>query len=93
MELAVERNPTHPDFTGLGEMMAGPVTDSGGATVSTFREWISGRQKDRANVLRQARMEREEVAANKKRAGGKGGDPPGKKGKKGGGNEVLAAGQ
>ena len=55
VELAVERNSTHPDFTCLGEMMAGPITDSGGATVSNFREWIAGRQKDRANVMRQAR--------------------------------------
>ena len=62
LEMAVERNPSHPDFTGLEECMGGAVTASGAASVVSFREWVAGRQKDRATVLKQARLEREERA-------------------------------
>eukprot|EP00959_Pyramimonas_sp_CCMP1952_P445269 9322890-Pyramimonas_sp.AAC.1 len=40
--------------------MGGAVTASGAASVVSFREWVAGRQKDRATVLKQARLEREE---------------------------------
>lgn len=102
LELAVERSPAHPDFTGLGEVMAEPVTESGGASVPSLREWIAARQKDRANVLKCARMEKEEVAQRNK--GGKGQDdstkpakatkavkPKGAKGQGGGKAETPAA--
>eukprot|EP00959_Pyramimonas_sp_CCMP1952_P161943 3385954-Pyramimonas_sp.AAC.1 len=48
LEMAVERNPSHPDFTGLEECMGGAVTASGAASVVSLREWVAGRQKDRA---------------------------------------------
>ena len=60
IEVAVERNPQHPDFTGLSELVGSSTTVSGGASVRKFREWISTRQRDRAQILKQARLEREE---------------------------------
>ncbi|CAK0908266.1 unnamed protein product [Prorocentrum cordatum] len=45
LEMAVERNPSHPDF-GLEECMGGAVTASGAASVVSFRDWVAGRQKD-----------------------------------------------
>ena len=60
LEIAVERNAVHPDFSGLSEASGGTTTDSGAATVAKFREFIAGRQKDRANILKNARLERDE---------------------------------
>jgi hypothetical protein len=60
LEIAVERNAIHPDFSGLSEASGGTTTDSGAATVAKFREFIAGRQKDRANILKNARLERDE---------------------------------
>ena len=60
LEIAVERNAVHPDFSGLSEASGGTTTDSGAATVAKFREYIAGRQKDRANILKNARLERDE---------------------------------
>ena len=60
IEVAVERNPQHPDFTGLSELVGSSTTVSGGASVRKFREWISTRKRDRAQILNQARLERDE---------------------------------
>lgn len=60
LELVVERCPSHPDFVGLSEIMGGPITEEGVAVVTRFREWVSGRQRERATILKQARLEREE---------------------------------
>ena len=60
VEIAVERNPTHPDFLGLSEIMSSPTTESGAALTRKFRSWMGQQQKDRAKLLQQARLEREE---------------------------------
>ena len=60
VEIAVERNPTHPDFLGLSEIMSSPTTEPGAALTRKFRSWMGQQQKDRAKFLQQARLEREE---------------------------------
>ena len=61
LELAVERSPGDPDFTGLSEVVGGTTTEGGAAMTSKFREWAASRQKDREQVFKQARLEREEL--------------------------------
>ena len=65
VEIAVERNPAHPDFLGLNEIMSSPTTDSGAALTRKFRSWMGQQQKDRAKLLQQARLEREETNPEK----------------------------
>ena len=93
LELAIERNPTHPDFTGLEEIMGRPISDKGSAVTSKFREWVASKQKDRATILKQSRLEKEEKAAVDKRVvrdggggGGGVGQPKAKAKGKGGGS-------
>ena len=76
LELAVERNPVHPDFGGLSEFMGGPINEKGAAATRKFKEWVAGRQRDRAQILKQQRLEKEELAQLQKRQGPKG--PKGK---------------
>lgn len=61
IEIAVERTPQHPDFTGLSELVGSSATASGGASVRKFRGWISTRQRDRARIMTRARLECEET--------------------------------
>ena len=68
VEMAVERNPRHPDFSGLEDVVAGPRSVSGSAHVPRYLEHVTARQKDRANILKQQRLYQEEAA---KRRGGK----------------------
>ena len=81
IEIAVERNPQSPDYSGLAIVEGGATSERGAARVSKFREHISNRQKERGNILRQERLYRDE---NKFRKGdGKGKqDKEGKKNKK-----------
>jgi hypothetical protein len=76
-ELAVERDPRHPDYGGLGLLLSGTTTATGSAEVSKFRAWLSTRQQQQAATLKQARLLREEKASESKR---KKGDGKGKKG-------------
>ena len=62
VEMAVERNPRHPDFSGLEDVVAGPRSASGSAHVSTYLAHVTGLQKDRANILKQQRLYQEEAA-------------------------------
>ena len=99
LELAVERNPRHPDYSGLDIVEGGVVTSKGAVRMATFREHVSGRQKERANIMKQERMFREEAETRDKRTreqygkdGGKGKDK-GKKGRgKGGANDNTSGG-
>ncbi|CAE7263778.1 unnamed protein product [Symbiodinium sp. CCMP2592] len=55
-ELAVERSPAQPDYTGL-DIVAGTATlPDGRATTTRFSEWVSGRMKDRAAIWKQERL-------------------------------------
>ena len=81
LELAVERNPWHPDYSGLGSLLSGATEEEGRLAVPKFSRAVADRQAQRAQILKQARLLREEKAADgKRRAGRKGGrgkgDPP-----------------
>ena len=67
--MAVEKNPRHPDFSGLEDVLAGPRSVSGSAHVPKYLEHVTARQKDRAQILKQQRLYQEEAA---KRRSGKG---------------------
>ena len=67
IERAVERNPRAPDWDGLEHAVAGRITSSGAAEVAGFMTWLSGVQRDQAQVLKQGRMLREERIAESKR--------------------------
>ena len=80
-EIAVERDPRHPDYAGLSVMLGQTTTATGGAEVTKFRTWLSSKQNERAQTMKQARLLREERAAvaKAKSKGGKGkgkGDGP-----------------
>ena len=55
-ELAVERSPSAPDYTGLDIISGSAVQADGRASTSRFGEWISGRLKERASIWKQERL-------------------------------------
>ena len=60
VELAVERSPTSPDYSGL-DIVAGTATlPDGRASTSKFNEWVSSKLKERASVWKQERLYRQE---------------------------------
>ncbi|CAK0856139.1 unnamed protein product, partial [Prorocentrum cordatum] len=61
IEMAVQRNPRHPDFSGLEDAVAGPTGATGSAAVPRYTEFVVARQKDRANILKQMRLHKEEL--------------------------------
>ena len=87
-EIAVERNPRHPDYSGLDIVISAPVNAVGRASTSKFNTWVTDRLKERATIWKQERLYREEQKQSRKGDGKKGeeGDGKGpKKKKKGGG--------
>ena len=59
-ELAVERSPAQPDYSGL-DIVAGTATlPDGRATTNRFTEWVSSRMKERASIWKQERLFRTE---------------------------------
>ena len=74
IEAAVERNPKQPDFDGLEVMMTSAVTPGGAIVTKKFNTWVTERQRETAQIMKQGRMLREEKAAESKRSkgGGKG---------------------
>ena len=73
IEQAVERNPRQPDFEGLEIMLTSALTPAGGAVTEKFNEWLTARQRDQAQTMKQGRLLREErAAAAKKSAAPKG---------------------
>ena len=59
-ELAVDKNPKHPDFSGLGVLVDGTVSSSGMARVPKFQSWINSQQKEQAEIFKQRRLFTEE---------------------------------
>ena len=88
-EMAVDRNPKHPDYSGLSTALGAPTQTSGAALTQKWTEWLSTRQKDRAIVMKQARLLREERKADWKR---KRDTAKGKKGKGKGKEEKTSSG-
>ena len=70
VEAACDRNPKQPDWEGLEMMIATPVSSRGAAELPLFNSWMSGLQRDRAVVLKQGRLLREERQVVEKRKGG-----------------------
>lgn len=74
IEMAVARNPKAPEWDGLDVVLSSRVSDSGAETAQNFESWVSGVQRDQAEIMKQGRLLREEGAAeDKRRKGGHGG--------------------
>ena len=74
-ELAVERNPSAPDYSGLDIISGATVQADGRASTSKFGEWITTRLKERAAVWKQERLYNQERRNLRgKGKDGKGGD-------------------
>ena len=89
LEIAVARNPSLPDFSGLDVVSEAPITSSGSAAVSAMSSWITDKLKERANIQKQSRLFKEEFCKRGKatqddgdQVGGGGGNPRWKKKKK-----------
>ena len=79
VEQACDKNPKAPDWDGLEVLVSPAMTQKGAVEVPVFQSWVSGVQKDRAIVLKQGRLLREERASDAKRRGkgdGKGNEGP-----------------
>eukprot|EP00435_Cladocopium_sp_Y103_P061503 s490_g23.t1 len=71
-ELAVERNPSQPDYSGLDIISGASVQADGRATTSKFSEWVTGRLKERAQVWKQERLYNQERRSLRGKGGGGG---------------------
>ena len=97
-ELAVERNPLQPDFSGLDIIEGSAALPDGRASTSKFTEWVSSRLKERAERrqlrTRGARNEGGDSSSDGDGGGGKGKQrrkKKKKKKKKGKGDETIGA--
>jgi hypothetical protein len=89
IEVAVQRNPKLPDFSGLDIVTGASIGSDGQALVPKFNEWITGRLKDKAQIWKSQRQYNEERRGLNK---GKGkGKTKGKTKKQGG--EAAAEGE
>jgi hypothetical protein len=59
-EISVERNPRHPDYSGLDIVISAPTTREGRAQTTNFNAWVTDRLKDRAAIWKKERLYREE---------------------------------
>ena len=60
IEMAVSRNPSAPDYSGLDLVMEQPVGAYGQAVTMEFNNWVAGKLKERSNIQKQARLYKEE---------------------------------
>ena len=65
IEVAVSRNPRHPDYSGLDIMFGAPTSAAGKAETTTFSEWISAKMKDKSAVFKYEQQFREAEAKAK----------------------------
>ncbi|CAK0875323.1 unnamed protein product [Prorocentrum cordatum] len=65
-EIAVERNPRHPDYSGLDIVISAPVNAVGRASTSKFNTWVTDRLKERATIWKHERLYREEQKQTRK---------------------------
>ena len=86
IETAVERNPLAPDYAHLDHMLSTNIRESGQVSTLEFTRWSTGVLRDQAQILKQARLWDEEVAARaRSHASGKGGRGRAGAGEAGGG--------
>lgn len=62
-EMATRRSPKSPDFDGLDVVLALVVGEAGSIQMRTFGDWVAQQQKTKAQVLKGARLWREEKTA------------------------------
>ena len=71
LEVAVARNSTSPDFSGLDMLMESPISQSGTASTRALDTWLTSRLKEKASIQKQTRLYREEMAhKTKDKSGG-----------------------
>ena len=68
IEMAVSRNPSSPDYSGLDLVMEQPVGDGGQAVTLGFNNWVASRLKEKANIQKQARLFKEEFGSTRAQA-------------------------
>ena len=69
-ELAVERSPQSPDYSGL-DIVAGTATlPDGRASTQKFTEWVTGRLRERASIWKQERLFKQERRLGRGSRGG-----------------------
>jgi hypothetical protein len=80
LEIAADKDPHNPDFTGLGVVSDGAVDSRGSARAPKFKQWVSQKQQQQAQILKQQRLYKEEALAERKarKGRGKGKDKDGK---------------
>ena len=71
IQQAIRRSPKSPDFEGLDEYMRHSDDLKGHVVAPKFDAHIMERRKAGSMILKQSRLQREEVAADSKRRGGK----------------------
>ena len=73
-ELAVERNPGAPDYTGLDILSGSSLQADGRAVTQKFGEWIASKLKERSAVWKQERLYQQErrLLRGKGKGNGKG---------------------
>ena len=65
LEMAVEKCPSRPDFTGLDVLVDGATSSGGAARAPRFAAWITEKQRERAAIYKQRRLYREELDAER----------------------------
>lgn len=59
-EIATERNPKHPDYSGLDLVAGTAITQDGRARLPRYQKWVTETMKTRSQVWRQDRLYRAE---------------------------------
>ena len=67
IQKAIRRSPKHPDFTGLDQLMASQLDETGGVVTSKFDEWVAQEQKTQAIIKKNTRLLQEEKESDAKR--------------------------
>jgi len=73
-EIAVERTPAQPDYSGLDIVSGAAIQSDGRVSTAKFTEWVTSRLKERTQVWKQERLYNQESRNLRgKGSGGKGG--------------------
>ena len=67
-EKALARNPSAPDYGGLGVTTGCTISAKGAAVTTGFDAWVAEKQEEKAKVLQQERLYRDEMARPSKSA-------------------------
>ena len=67
VESACDRTPKQLDWEGLEALVSPALSSRGAVEVPIFQNWLSGVQKDKAVVMKQGRLLREERASELRR--------------------------